>query len=315
MVETSALITKADLALSELTSSNGLKPDDVEDWIEVAVNPTELLKRIVVETTGSPTKRLPNYRFGSAILKKAVSGAALPSGSRSKPTFSAGIAAPVLMRAEVVIPDEIGEDNVSSEQIFEKLRNAAMSRVGTDLENVTLNGVTTSSDDLLKSFNGLRAEITTNTLAVSPIAYLTAEELKNTHLALPTAFSGDNGLVFFTSRRARQQYRDSLGSRATPLGDDVAFSASKRNLYFDGMEVIALPDMPENLLGAGASNETVVLHLNPMGVHLVFHREITVKTQEDISAGNAKMVISLRADQAMEYEGATEQTTGIQVSA
>jgi hypothetical protein len=309
MVDNNVLIAKAEIGLADLVTGGGLKPDEVEPFIEIAIAPTVLTRMCTVETTGSPTKRIPNLRFNGRVLHAARSGAALPPPQHAKPTLGESEAKPQLFKAEVRIPEEIAEDNIDGPALLEKIRSAAAKAVGKDIEDAVINGDTASTDAFLAAFDGVLKDAVSNTFVVQPIAQLSKDILEDLELTLPAEFFEDPDLVHFTSRRARKNYAASVAERPTVLGDSAL--VGRNRVFHDGIEVIGVPLFPENL--GPQNNETVVLLTNPKNIHVVVHRRITIKTAEDISEGHGKFVMTVRFDQTSEFEGAQAKGVGIRV--
>jgi hypothetical protein len=135
--------------------------------------------------------------------------------------------------------------------------------------------------------------------------------LKDSLKTMPLEFRRDRrSLRFYVGQLAADDYHDSLGDRATPLGDTHVTGPTTQP--YTGIEVQGVPVFP-NDLGIG-SNETTSLLTEPRNMVFGVWREMRISTDQDILAEQLIIVISLRADFKFSHEPAVVQTTGIRAS-
>ena len=175
-----------------------------------------------------------------------------------------------------------------------------------DIENLIINGDTTSSNSLLAMFDGMVAGATSNTYAAGAAA-LSTTILDTTTLTLPEEFDDQDNMVFLTNKVARAAYRKELGGRGTQLGD--ANQVSSKSVMYDDSDVIKVPLFPNNL--GGATNETVVMYMDPKQFIFAFHENIETQSEYNIRERTWTVVITMRVAQGYEHEPAVVKTTGV----
>lgn len=175
--------------------------------------------------------------------------------------------------------------------------------VGRDIEWVSVNGDTASLDPTLATMDGFLKQITSN-VVLGGSANLTKAILRDMLKLMPDEFANDPKLRYFTNRDARIDYRDSLADRATTLGDISLLN--KTETVYNDIPVDWIPEFPVNLAG-----DTEVLLANPDNLYVGIWRKISVKLDEDISAGVVIMVASIRFDVKVGEETATVKATDI----
>lgn len=233
-------------------------------------------------------------KFGQRILRPSQEGVALTEAERSKPDISKMELDAKGFKGEVHITDEQLEDNIEREQLRQTLLSMIAQRAAADMEEIAINGDTTSLDPTLAQMDGLLVKATSNVVdaAGSPI---TTDVLQDGVRILPSQYRKNRrALRFYTGSDAELAYRRLLSERFTNIGD--RFLESDTPITFSGVPLRDIPMFPENL--GAANNETALLLTNPKNIHLGIWRRIRMEWDRDISEGVLKVVVSMRFDVA-----------------
>jgi len=306
------LLQKADLALSELTSDGGLlQPAQAAKFIKVMIKESVLMKLATVVPMKSPKQLVEKIRFGSRILRAGEEGTPLPNADRSKPDLSKIELDAKLFKAEVRLNNEVLEDSIERGELRQTIMQMMGERIAVDIEEVGVQGDTTSSDTFLAQFDGVLKQATSNIVAAGTVP-LTKGVFRDMLKTMPSEFlRNKKQLKFFTSVDAELDYRDSLSDRQTPAGDKNLEQDAP--IAYSGMQVMSVPLFPENL-GVG-TNETDVLLTDPKNVNFGIWRNIRFETDKDIQAGVMIIVATLRIDVKFAHEPAVVKATGVKVAA
>jgi hypothetical protein len=299
------LLQKADLALSELTSSGGvLQPAQSENFMRLMIEEARVLREATVIPMKSPIQIVDKVRFASRILKNGVSQQALSLGDRSKPGLSKTTLTAALFKAEADLDSETLEDNIEQGRFRDTIMQLMAESVARDMDEVIVQGDTTSADLFLASFNGMIAGATSNVVNASSVN-LSKSILKQTIKAMPNEFLRDKSqLRFFTSLDAETDYKDQLADRGYAVGDKYVLENVPA--AYGGVPVIGVPKFPEN--------PTNVILTDPKNVLIGIWRQIMIETDKDISAGIVKIVATLRFVFAYAQETAAVKVTNVKTT-
>ena len=287
------LLKKAEIAVSDFTSAGVLQPEQANKFIQLAIKEPVLLKSITVTPMKAPQEERDKMRFASRVLRAGTEATALPSAAWAKPDLGMMQLNAQLFRAETRLSDEVLEDQIERGVFKDTLIEELSMAIGRDMEYVAINGDTTSTDPLLAKLDGVLKQTTSN-LVNGSSTKLSKIILRDMLRTLPVEFE-DDGMVYFTNRQARLDYKDSLADRATPLGD-LMLESGKGVTYSD-YPVIKVPEFPVD-----GSNNTMALLCNPKGIYLGIYRKIKIKVAEDISAGVIIIVATVRFDVKLVHE-------------
>lgn len=314
MLHNKHLISKADLALSELTSGGGVLPEaKAKQFMEIMIKRGVLTSIARVVPMASPSQTVDKIRFSGRILRAGSAGLALAEADRSKPELTKVPLTAKLWKAEVQLGDEILEDNIEGEALQNHILSLVAERCSADVDDLVINSDTSNAalDPELKLFDGMIKAVTTNTVAAGGTV-LTKDVLKASRKALPIEFQSNPAeLKYFTSVNAVTEYGDAMADRMTGLGDAHLQTASA--IRYMSTEVMPVPYWPENL--GGGTDETVVILTHPKNILIGIWRTIKLEMERSARHGTNILVASLRMDFAFEHEPATVKTTGVKVSA
>jgi len=97
-----SILQKADLALSDLTSSGGLlQPAQAAKFMRIMIKASKVLGMATVVPMRAPIQLIEKIRFASRILRPGKEAIALPVGDRAKPSLGKVSLTAQLFKAEV----------------------------------------------------------------------------------------------------------------------------------------------------------------------------------------------------------------------
>lgn len=298
-------VAKANWALGDL-SSGGLLPTDVaQEFLIVPIKESKLLGMATTKPIKNPEFDIPNLKW-TGVLKGGKTGTPLGVGDRSKPTTGNATLVPKLFKGEARVDDEVFEDNVEREGLKNTILAALGKAIAADMENVAINGDTSSSDSLLKVIDGWLKKATSHVVAAGGTS-LNSNALRDTMKALPPEFRGQS-LAYYTYPDAEVDYRDALGQRAT-VGGDAWMVENAPNVAKSGVKIIPIPLFPSTL-GTG-NNETVVLLAEGKNMWVGIRTDVQIEPFRDPTAAQTVFAIRLRFDVNFAYEPAVAKATGI----
>jgi len=181
-------------------------------------------------------------------------------------------------------------------------------KVSGDLEDALINGDTASADDWLAVQDGLLKLAVTNVVPAGTVS-LSGDILRDLIQAMPEEFDDQAGLRFYTNRKARSDYRSTVRTRATMLGDNIITGSAGEELGYDGVPLTKVPRFPNDL--GGGTNETNVLYMDPKNAVYGFQRKVTLDTEFRISEQIWAIVITLRSAIQYEHEPAVAKATEV----
>lgn len=307
MNDNRTLIQKADFLLANLAPGGLLEPAQADRFIQLAIDKSVVLPLMTRVNMRAPKELREKIRYGSRALRKGTEATALPLAQRSTPDTSKVELDAQLVKGETRISFEALEDSIERGNFEDTVRAAMAERISLDLEDLAFNGDTASADSLLSTLDGFLKQATTNTVGAGGVT-LSRPVLKDTLKTMPSEFRRDKrALRFLTADEAAIDYHESLGDRATPLGDDHVVQEETRP--FSGIPVLDVPVFPTDL-GVG-TNETEMLLCDPKNMLFGVWRDVRIDTDRDVSAGVYIIVVTARVDFLFAHEPAVVKTTGI----
>lgn len=315
MTTNKELLSKADIALADLTSNGGLlNPEQSNSFIRKLIEEPTLLRQIrVAELTASDMK-INKIGFGSRILRVGTEATALSSGDRSKPTTEQVSLSCNEVIAEVWLPYDVIEnaveyaDTANNEGsndgpggVRETIISLIAERAATDLEELGIQGDTTSADTYLALTDGFLKEVKTNGNTVNASgATVTKKLFKDGMKALPSKYHRNLPTMrHYVSVNQEIEYRDTLSDRATSLGDANIQGRNPAFAYGVPVEGVAL--IPE---ARG-------LTTNPLNLIMGVQRKVSLEYDKDISARVYKIVLTAKVDFQVEESEAAVQYENI----
>lgn len=302
-----SFIQKADLALSDLTTSGGLlQPAQAQKFMRILIEEAKLMPMTTVVPMRSPTQLVEKLRFASRILRAGQEATALSSAERSKPNLGKVELNAKLFKAEVRLDDETLEDNIERQELRTTIMQTMGEAIARDMEEVAVQGDTASSDTFLAQLDGLLKQATSNIVNAGSVN-LSKTILRDMMKTMPKEFLRDKGMMsFLTSVDAEIDYRDAYADRATALGDK--FLETQAEVRYAGIPVKDIQLFPE------AGSLTNVLFLDPKNIQWGIWRKIKVETDKLVREGVLLIVATLRMDVKYAEETAVVKATNVAIS-
>jgi HK97 family phage major capsid protein len=306
------LIQKADIALSDLISDGGyLNPAQAQEFIRLAIKQSVLLSRVRVIPMRSHTQELDQIKFGSRVLKPGTCATELDAGDRTKPDLSQVVLSSQLFKAEVHLDDCVVEDNIENGNFPQTVMTLMAERVGLDIEEVIANGDTSLgvADPLLDVLDGVRVQAVSNIHDFAG-AGLNKDDLSDMLKTMPTRHRRRKSeMLFMTTHDAEEDYRNSLASRGTALGD--AYVTEDRSARYSGIDILPVDVWPDDL--GGSNDQTDIILTHPKNIAVGFWRQVKFETDRDIRAGKLIIVATVRFDVKYVEEDAVVKGINVQL--
>ena len=304
------IVEKADFLVAQLTSGGLLQPAQADKFIQLAIDASVLVSMMSRVDMKSPKELREKIRYGSRALTGGTEAVALPAARRSRPDTSKVELDAQLVKAESRMSFESVEDSIEQGNFTDTVQESLGERIALDLEDLGINGDTSSTDDLLQVLDGLRVQATTN-ISNAGGATLQRSVLKDVLKTMPSEFRRDKrSLRFMTADEAVIDWQESIGDRATPLGDSNAVGMDVPK--FQGIPVVDVPVFPTNL-GLG-TDETELLFSDPANALFGVWRDIRIDTDKDVKAGVWIIVVTARVDFKWTEETAVVKGTEIKAA-
>ncbi|QLF83304.1 major capsid protein [Rhodococcus phage NiceHouse] len=129
-----------------------LSKKQAESFISYAWDATVLAKESETRIMNAPEEEWTVVAVGARIARAAVE--AVDTGKNAHPSFSKVSIRTSKVRLDWELSTESLEDNVEGQNLDQHLARLFAGQFGQDMEDLAINGDTTSSDPLLKTFDG-----------------------------------------------------------------------------------------------------------------------------------------------------------------
>jgi len=313
LLDNNTVLQKADLALSDITTDGGLlQPAQAQKFMRILIKEAVIMKEATVVPMRSPKQLIEKIRFGSRILHAANESTALPVGDRAKPDLGLVELDAKLFKAEVRLNNEVLEDSIERGQLRQTIMQLMAERIATDMDEIIVQGDTTSSDVTLARLDGILKQSTSNVVD-SAGASTTKNVFHQMVKQMPSEFlRNKKDLRYFTSIQSELDYRDSLAERATVGGDK--WISEDTPVMYTGIPIRGVPLFPEQLVYNNVANTTDVLLTDPRNINVGIWRNIRVETDKLISEGVLLIVATLRFDVKFAHEPAVVKSTNVALS-
>lgn len=305
------LLAKADLALSDLTTSGGLlQPAQAAKFMRIMIKASKVLGMSTVVPMRAPIQLIEKIRFGSRILAAGTEATALPQASRSKPDLSKVQLSAQLFKAEVRLDNETLEDSIERGELRQTVMQLMAEAIARDTEEVVVQGDTASIDPFLAKFSGILKQ------AVSHVVDCTDTTTNKTQFrdmlkSMPNEFLRDKkSLRIFTSVNSEIQYRDALSDRIGAISDK--YLEEDATPAYSGVPIIDVPLFPENI-GTGTHCTDHIL-TDPKNINVGIWRNIRIETDKLVSEGVLLIVATLRMDMKYAEETAVVKAVNVKVA-
>jgi hypothetical protein len=296
------IVRKADLTVADLVNNGGyLQPEQVDTFLRMVKDEPTVLREARRVNMKSHTREVDKIGFTSRILRKApASGAALADDQRAKPSTGNVTLTTNKMLAEVHIDYETLEDNIERGNMEQVIMQEMAKQVALDLEELVVLGDTTktATDPFIGLQNGVIKQATDHIVNVT--GPMSKANFSLGIKAMPPKYLRNRALFrWYVSHSNETDYRDSLGDRATAVGDSLI--EGFRGVYHHGVPVQPAAMIPE----------TNAILTRPDNIIWGVWRDIMVETDKDIRAQVYIIVLSLRAGMVLEEKDAIVLLDGV----
>lgn len=307
-MDTKALLQKADIALANLFEGGYMQPEQANRFVRIMMEDAPLLSDVRTVNMGRPQMVINKLNLAERALRVARQGSisspnnadfgdrALTRDERTKVTTSKIDLNTFEAIAEVNIPFEVLEDNIEGGQIdntqFEEtVLSRLAERIRIDIEDLIINGDTTSADPYLSIRDGVLRQTISNIVNNSGGAF-DAVLMKTVLDSLPVQYKRlMPRLRMYTSHSRALDYMLQVAMRQTSLGDSVLVSGQGHMTPF-GVPLIGVPNMP---------NDRALL-LDPQNVIMGVQRQMRIEYDTDIRERVLIIVVTMRFDIKVEQE-------------
>lgn len=304
--------TKADLEVATLVSGGGyLVTEQSQKFMELLILASKFLQLITTKPMSGPSFEISKMGFTGTVLRGANENRALSVADRSRPEFQKVVLQTQEFIAEARIPYGVLEDNIEHGTFINSMQAMLSKAVSRDLEKMTIQGDTTSSDPLLAKMDGFLKQAATIVYNAGGVR-LGKGILKVLMQLMPKQYFDPTAMGFFTGSNAAIDFADSVANRPTALGDS-AFQKASIGSYMN-VGVVSVPLFPQEIV-VSAQNTTNVILCDPKNATIGIQREIRIETAKDISAREYIIVATLRADAKWAHEPAVAKATNVLASA
>lgn len=336
MLSQEELLTKAVLSATDGTAgapanSNGdfggtgearLSIEQVTQFIELMAAQQVMLSEARTVTSSAAKWNESIIDMNGRVMKPGIEAQRLAEGQRRKPSTGVVELSTVLGRAEVPISDETIEDNVAGSGIVASIQRLLADQAGFDIEDLFVNGVTTSSDAWLALLNGWLSKATTNgsgagndtanTFSGSAYGQDYQAIFKKCLQTMPKRYLRNlrvNGR-FYVPVTLEQQWRDILAGRVGALGD---LSLTQSNdLTYQGVKIVPAPSFDAGIVSSTPDTCTILLSAAD-NLYAGYHRAMKFESFRDPREGATSFILTCRVDANIAVRNATVAVTSVNV--
>ena len=192
-----------------------LTPRQSNRFLDFVVEQSVLLNDVRVVRMNAPTVDIDKVNVGTRIMRKATE--AVDDGNNVDPTFSKISMTTVKLRLDWELSTEGLEDNIEGTSLEDHVASLLARQTANDLEDLAINGDTTSADPLLKALNGYTARARSAATVVDAAgANLTRSLFDKGLRNLPNKYlQRRSELSWYTSSSLVQDYLWSLSTTGT----------------------------------------------------------------------------------------------------
>jgi HK97 family phage major capsid protein len=302
------IMQKADMQVADLISDGGyLQDEQANKFVVDLIKDSVMMKMVDVRGLKSHTQIIDKVGINGRVLRPGTSGKALAAGDRVQPDTDQIELNTHLLKGEIRLNDEVLEDNIEGGTFKSTVMSMMSEHVALDMDDLLVNGDTTSTDPLLAILDGMLVGATSHIVngGTQPIS---KSMLKAAVKAMPSQYNRAKAKQrFLTSEDAEVDYRDYLSDRATVLGDK--FMQDDAPIRYANRPIMGIPVFPDNL--GGGNDSTNILLTDPKNARWGVWRKVRVETDRDITTGEWIMVITVRCGFVWKEEDAVVKVTNV----
>lgn len=276
---------------ASITTSSGaqLDPQNVQQFVNLMVDQTEVLQHMRVESDIITSRTIDGLEFGDPVLQEAPEEGSEPAeNEKSEPSMPRLKLTPAKGMIAVDISFDWLRKNIAGENQGEEAINAALAKAtGRDLVRLIFNGDTsldssTKLNRLLKLRDGLlkqlRADADVNDVVVAADPTFTgaASEFGKCLTAIPDEYRDDRSMLrHYVPMSVLDDYEDEISERQTTAGDQVILGDQVVARH-KRVKIIPVFGMPSNTIVSGNYSNFVL----GFGRNMKMWREIKPRKQQ-----------------------------------
>lgn len=296
--------------------------EQADQFIELMAAEQVMLNDVHVVKSPSAKWQESIIDFSTRVAHSGTEATRLTAANQSKPVTGIVEISTVLLRAEVPVSDEVMEDNVAGQGFAQTVERTLASRFGFDVEDLMLNGNTTSADPYYALLDGWISRAQNLNATNHPNDTVHVVNTVNDGQDYQTIFKKLlNSLPdrhkrnievdgrFYAPKRLVERYRDILAGRGTPLGDLTL--SGVQELRYQGILIVGVPAL---VITAGSPDKSNILLANRNNLYAGFRRAITMETWRDPREGATSFIVTARVDAKIAVVDATAIATNVDVS-
>jgi len=283
------------ISTSDIASAGKLTTEQAEKFISLVVEQTSLKDIVKTYPMTTPTRDLDNFNLASRQMRKPV------EDTEYTDSISATYGKRTLTPLEWIYPANLSytylEDNIERENFEDTLMQALAIAVANDIEDLDLNGDTTSGTTFLAQNDGWikiakaagHVYDTNGVAAPEGGYYYTDTVFKGMLAAMPNKWKADySKLIFLMSPSNADDFEDEGSPRPTILGDKLL--TTQYTQPYKGIQVKRVPTMPDG-------THILVLKQN---LACGIRREFSVETERKPRARRLEITVTGRQDAEIE---------------
>jgi len=300
------ILSKADEVTTSVVNNDSgglMKPAQSNRFIDFVIDQSVLMQNSRVVRMRTPQMEIDKTSVGTRLLAKATE--ATDTAANAAVTFTKVSLSTVKLRLDWALSTESLEDNIEGPSLEDHIAQIMARQTANDMDDLFINGNTSSANALLKALNGFVKLATTSGRVVDEAGNNVSRSTYDRILRnLPSKYlQRRNELKFFSGSGVVQDSIYSLGnpnsatlatagapSPGSLAGDAAFFQGSMRGnggpgatgLAPFGIPLVEVPLMPEAVSGdySGAAGSHGYVELTfPNNRVIGIHRDITVYRQ------------------------------------
>lgn len=300
------ILAKAnEVTTSVVSNASGgiLKPEQSNRFIDFVVDQSNLMRNARVVRMRTPSMEIDKVSVGTRLMQKATE--ATDDGSNAAVTFSKVSLTSVKLRLDWELSTEALEDNIEGASLEDHLAQIMARQTANDLDDLLINGNTSSNNTLLKALDGfVKLSLAGGTVVDEGGNNVSRATFDRVLRNMPTKYlQRRNELRFFTGAGLVQDVSFSLQNPnsataatagapapASTFGEQAFLNGSVRanggpgatGMAPYGIPLVEIPLFPETVSGdySGASGNHGYVELTfPNNKVVGLHRDITVYRQ------------------------------------
>ncbi|MFX5502428.1 phage major capsid protein [Bacillus subtilis] len=297
------VINKAEMTLSTLESGGIMNPTQASTFIRMVQDTPTILRDARVIQMDHDTQKIEKIGFGQRILRAAQEGVALTKDQKSVPSTSTVNLSTKEVIAEVNITYDTLENNIEKDGLQNTIMQMIAERAAVDIEELLVNGDTSSSDSYLAQLDGIRKQATSHIVDAAG-EELTRQTFKRGYKAVPPKYLRiPQEFRFYTSPGIEVEWKDRVADRQTDLGD-AAVQGGLSSAF--GVPVKGIANLQPYTIGEGdtATDVSDIILTHPKNIILGFSRNIRIEVDKDIRRRMFTIVLTAKLDSVFEEEDA-----------